>query len=142
MTALLAASKSGPVNADTYFTKDSNIDTNLNQQFPNTGPGVPGSGVGTPNPSFLYNPATFTAPSIVAGSDLASSNPTSFLLTSNSTGQDFMQLSTSQIAPPTPSLIVPINVQSATRVPHLSAGGSRAALVSPRPLLGSCHRAS
>jgi hypothetical protein len=97
----------------TNFTKDNNIYTNLNEQFPNTGAGVPGSGVGVPNASYLYNPATYTSPNIVAGSDLAN-NGINFNLTSNSTGQDFMQLSTSQIVPPTPSLTLSVGVNNVT----------------------------
>jgi hypothetical protein len=93
----------------TTFTKSNNIFTNLNQQFPNTGPGTPGSGVGTPNATFLYNPSTFTAAGLVPGSDLAD-NGVDFLLASNSTGQDFDEVSANH------SLTISSDVNSATAV--------------------------
>ena len=60
----------------TDFTKNNNIYTDLNQNFPNTGPGVPGSHTGTPNASYLFNSATGI----------------NYQLTSNSNGQDFAQI--------------------------------------------------
>jgi hypothetical protein len=68
-----------------------NIYTNLNQEFPNTGSGVPGSGVGQDNASYLYNPATYTAPDLVTLTNPVT-NGISFDLVSNSTGQDFVQM--------------------------------------------------
>ena len=101
----------------TDFTKNNNIYTNLNEQFPNTGVGVPGTGVGTPNSTYLYNPATYTSPNFIPGSDQAASNPTTFLLASNSTGQDYLQLSFSSI----PSITVPIGVFGVTTVYSLTS---------------------
>jgi hypothetical protein len=81
----------------TDFAKNNNIYTDLNQQFPNTGPGVPGSHTGTPNASFLFNPSASAvvaagyAPNYVVGSNLVNNN-VNFLLTSNSAGQDFEQI--------------------------------------------------
>jgi hypothetical protein len=93
---------------------NNNIYANLNQQFPNTGPGVPGSGVGTPNATFLFNPATYTSPDAVAGSDLAS-NGINFLLASNAAGQDFDQLGSGL---PT-TVTVPVNLTGVTAVSTL-----------------------
>jgi len=76
----------------TGFTTSNDIYTNLNQQFPNTGPGTPGSTHGTPNATFLYNPATWTSANFVAGSDSAT-NGIEFLLSSDSTGRDFEEIS-------------------------------------------------
>jgi len=75
----------------TDFTKTNSIYTDLNQEFPNTGPGVPGSGVGTPNSTFHFDPATYTSPNAVSGSNYAN-NGTTFMLASNSTGQDFDEI--------------------------------------------------
>ena len=98
------------VNAQTYvtnFTTDNNIYTNLNQEFPNTGAGVPGSGVGVPNATFLYDPSTYTSPNAVLGSNLAN-NGIDFLLSSDSAGQDFMQLQGGQ------SLVIPVSIANPT----------------------------
>jgi hypothetical protein len=119
--ASLPAQVQAGVTYITNFTKDNNIYTDLNQQFPNTGVGTPGSGVGVPNATFLYNPATYTSPNFVPGSDLATNNPTTFMLASNAAGQDFMQLSTSQFQPPTPTLVVPINLTGVTTMYTLTS---------------------
>lgn len=91
----------------TDFTKNSNIFTNLNQQFPNTGAGTPGTGKGVPNASFLFNPATYTSPNAIAGSDYAR-NGVSFLLTSDSSGHDFWE--------GTGPLTIPVNLSGMTAV--------------------------
>ncbi len=86
---------------------NNNIFTDLNQNFPNTGPGVPGSHTGTANSTYLFTPGSYTPP---AGTSTGSpdytvtsytvvndgpSNGVSFLLKSNSLGQDFVQIGTS-----------------------------------------------
>jgi hypothetical protein len=81
----------------TNFAKNNDIFTDLNQQFPNTGPGVPGSHTGTANASFLFDPspaavmAAGYAPNYVDGSNFVN-NGVDFLLTSNSAGQDYEQI--------------------------------------------------
>ncbi len=75
----------------TNFAKTDNIFTNLNQQYPTTGPGVPGSGMGVPNASFLFNPATYTSPNAVSGAN-KTTNGVSFLLTSDASGRDFAEI--------------------------------------------------
>ena len=95
-------------NAFTYltaFTKTNNIYTNLNEQFPNTGPGTPGSKIGVPNAVFLFNPSTYTSANAVAGSDLAG-NAVDFVLDSDAMGHDFSEISTG-----TP-LVIPVNVKA------------------------------
>ena len=73
-------------------TGGNNIYTNLNQQYPNTGAGTPGSEVGVANASYIYNPATYTSANFVAGSNSNAAPGISFDIASNSTGQDFDQL--------------------------------------------------
>lgn len=81
----------------TDFTKNNNIYTNLNEEFPHTGTGTPGSGVGTANATFVFDPspaavqAAGYAPDYVAGSNLVN-NGVDFELASNAAGQDFDQL--------------------------------------------------
>jgi hypothetical protein len=86
----------------TDFAKENNIYTDLNEQFPNTEfpdttPPVAGSGTGTPNNSFLFDPnpsavaAAGYAPNYVSGSNVVN-NGVNFLLTSNSGGYDFSQI--------------------------------------------------
>jgi hypothetical protein len=99
----------------TGFPTDNNIYTNLNQQFPNTGTGTPGSGVGTANQSYLYNPATYTSANFVAGSDKASGNGIDFNLVSDAAGQDF-----EQVVPGTP-LVIATSISGATDVYLLTA---------------------
>ncbi len=99
----------------TNFAKDSNIYTNLNEQFPHSGTGTPGSGVGTANASYLYDPATYTSPNMLSGSDLAKNNPTTFQIVSNSTGQDFASLTINQFSAPS-SITIPINISGVTEV--------------------------
>jgi hypothetical protein len=73
-------------------TAGNNIYTNLNVQYPNTGPGTPGSGVGQDNATFDYVPWTYTSANFVSGSDIPGNNGVDFMIESNSTGQDFMQI--------------------------------------------------
>jgi hypothetical protein len=94
----------------TNFDKDNNIYTNLNQQFPFSGTGVPGSGVGVANASYLYDPATFTSPNMVLSGTALVNNGIDFDLTSNSTGQDFEQLTGGQ------TLTIPVNLSNVSSV--------------------------
>jgi hypothetical protein len=94
----------------TNFAKDNNIFTDLNQQFPNTGVGVPGSGVGQPNSSYLYDPTTYTAPDLVLSGTALVNNGIDFDLTSNSTGQDFEQLTGGQ------TLTIPVDLTGVSSV--------------------------
>jgi len=90
--ALTIDARASEIQTDiTDFSKDNNIYTDLNEDFPNTGPGTPGSGTGTANSSFVYNPGTFTPPSNepYASYQTPLNNGITFDLTSNSTGQDF-----------------------------------------------------
>jgi hypothetical protein len=75
----------------TGFATNNDICTNLNEQYSKTGPGTPGSGVGTPNATYLYNPATYTSTNFVARSGNAT-NGIDFMLASNGAGQDFDQI--------------------------------------------------
>lgn len=75
----------------TNFSKTNNIFTNLNQQFPNTGAGVPGSTTGVANASFLFNPATYTSLNAVAGAN-QTTNGTTFLISSDASGRDFSEI--------------------------------------------------
>lgn len=92
---LLGLAAVSPVQAQntfvTNFAKTDNIFTNLNQQFPTTGSGVPGSGIGVLNASFLFNPATYTSPNAVSGAN-KTTNGVSFLLTSDVSGRDFAEI--------------------------------------------------
>jgi PEP-CTERM motif len=82
------AAHAGSVIYVTDFAKNDNIYTNLNQAFPNTGPGVPGSGQGTANASYLWTP-----PATGAGSLLNDvNNGINFNLTSDASGHDFTDL--------------------------------------------------
>ena len=77
----------------TDFTKNNNIYTNLNENFPNTGPGTPGSGVGMANASYIFNPASYT-PQSDSNESYSSytdgpNNGVTFDLTSDSSGHDF-----------------------------------------------------
>ena len=98
----------------TNFTKNGNIYTNLNQQFPNTGAGVPGSNIGVPNATYLFDPSNYTSPGYVAGSDLPA-NGIDFLLTSNATGQDVDAIDGGT------TLVVPVNLAGTTAVYILGA---------------------
>jgi hypothetical protein len=81
----------------TDFTKNNDIYTDLNEQFPNTGAGVPGSHMGVANASFLFDPTPSAvegagyAPGYVATSNVVN-NGIDFDLTSNANGQDFAQI--------------------------------------------------
>lgn len=105
----------------TAFNKTNNIYTNLDEEFPHTGTGTPGSGVGTPNASYLYIPPGYTTPSLVAYGDMATYS-TVFELTSNANGQDFAELSTSG----NNTLSLTTAVPSATAVHLLTAAYSGA----------------
>lgn len=90
---LLALGASPATATTTYltdFTKTDNIYANLNEQFPNTGPGVPGSSVGVPNATYIFTPpATGNGnPNNINDAD----NGISFKLASNATGQDFAEI--------------------------------------------------
>lgn len=82
----------------TNFNKNNNIYTNLNEQFPHTGTGVPGSTVGTPLANFVFDPSPSAvlagayAPSYVSGSNLVN-NGVNFKLTSDANGHDFDEFS-------------------------------------------------
>lgn len=71
----------------TGFSKNANIFTNLNKQFPNTG-------ASTPNALFLFDPATYTSANAVSGAN-QTTNGVKFLITSDTNGADFAQISTS-----------------------------------------------
>jgi hypothetical protein len=102
----------------TGFATNNNIYTDLNQQFPNTGPGVPGSQTGTPNASYLYQPYAFNQTNGVPNSDLAGNNGINFQLTSNAAGQDFAQIGATGGSAPyigPASLAVAVGVQDVTK---------------------------
>ena len=99
----------------TDFNKSNNIYTNLDQEFPHTGTGTPGSGVGTPNASYLYVPAAYTTPSLVPIGDMVTA-PVVFELTSNSNGQDFDEVTSNSNA-----LAITTSVPSTTAVHLLTA---------------------
>ena len=81
----------------TGFAKNNNVYTNLDQQFPHSGTGTPGSGAGAADAAFLFDPAPAAvaaagyAPDYVAGSNLAN-NGVDFALTSDAAGHDFDQI--------------------------------------------------
>ncbi len=81
-----------PGNSAGANTGGNNIYTNLNEQYPNTGAGTPGSEIGVANASYIYNPATYTSANFVAGSNSNAAAGISFDIASNATGQDFEQL--------------------------------------------------
>lgn len=116
------------VNLSSYA--NNNIFTDLNQNFPNTGPGMPGSHTGTANSTFLFTPGSYTPPAATSSSSPeytitsytvvndGPSNGVSFQLNSNAGGQDFAQIGTSGPAGytgPNP-LTVTTNVTNATTV--------------------------
>src|ERR1700722_11926896 len=70
------------------FPKTNNIWAQLNQQFPNTGAGTPGSPTGVPNATFLYNPAAYTSPNYVGYANVVSNSAT-FLIASDANGHDY-----------------------------------------------------
>ena len=113
----LAGSAQATTTYDTNFLKDNNIYTNLNQQFPNTGAGVPGSETGVANATFLFNPTTYN-PTNANNVNYVGNNGINFELTSNSTGQDFAQVGAGIGYA---SLDIPINVANATNVYVLAA---------------------
>lgn len=122
LTAALAIVVAAPVAAQTQtyitnFTKTDNIYTNLNQQYPNTGPGVPGSTVGTPDSSYLFTPQA-TGQGNPSNLNYAN-NGISYMLTSDSLGRDFAQVGSASFG--VASLVLPINVVGATNFYLLAA---------------------
>jgi hypothetical protein len=84
---------------DLASSANNNIYTDLNQNFPNTGAGVPGSHTGVANATFLFTPWTYTPPAAAATgvpfttfSAPLGNNGVSFQLNSNAAGQDFAQI--------------------------------------------------
>ena len=107
----------------TSFNKVNNIYTNLNQQFPNTGSGTPGTQVGTPNATFFFDPATYTSPNAAAGAN-RTTNGTTFLLSSDTSGHDFTEIGSDGVAS---TLTIPIDLANVTSFHTLMAaynGGS------------------
>lgn len=102
---ITAASSAGAVvysYVDISSYANNNIFTDLNQNFPTTGSGVPGSHTGTANATFVFTPWTYTPPG--AGSATVpftthtaplGNNGVSFQLNSNASGQDFVQIGAS-----------------------------------------------
>lgn len=111
--ATLAGTGRAQVIFFTTWNKTNNIYTNLNQQYPASGTGVPGTGVGTANAMFLFDPTTYTSPNAVAGSNYAT-NGVTFSITSDASGHDFAEINTAQ------SLVIPIN-QGLTSIHFLMA---------------------
>lgn len=78
---------------------NNNVYTDLNQNFPNTGAGTPGSHTGVANATFLFTPWTYTPPA-AAGTGVPytgysaplGDNGVSFQLNSSAAGQDFVQI--------------------------------------------------
>lgn len=107
----------------TQLSQNNSIYTDLNQQFPHAGTGVPGSGVGTPNASFLFDPsagavaAAGYAPSYINGSNLAN-NGVDFLLSSDANGYDFNNFGGAGTVNP---CVVPVNQNDIGAV-HLLMG--------------------
>jgi hypothetical protein len=96
----------------TAFAKQANIYTNLNQQYPNTGPGVPGSTVGTANSTSIFTPQA-TGQGNVNNLNYVN-NGVSFELASNATGQDYAEVGPAGFG--VSSLTLPVAV---TSVDHL-----------------------
>ena len=98
----MAAISSSAEAAQTYiteFAKNNNIYTNLNQQYPHSGTGVPGSGVGTPNANALFTPQP-TGQGNPNNVNLVN-NGVNFQITSDTAGHDFAQIDggTTEIVP-------------------------------------------
>ena len=119
LAALEASSAQAATTYVTDFTKTDNISTQLNQEFPHTGTGVPGSGVGTANASFLYDPSTFSEPNTVPSGDVVANNGISFDLTSDAAGHDFTEIGPANFG--VPSLTVSTNLAGVTTVYALMA---------------------
>lgn len=100
----------------TNFTKTNNIFPNLNQQYPHTDPGtaIPGSGVGAPNQTFVFDPATYTSPNAVAGAN-QTTNGVTFTLTSDPAGHDFTEINNLVSG----TLTIPVSIADATSVHFL-----------------------
>lgn len=77
----------------TAFTKTSGIYTNLNKQFPNAGPGVPGSRIVTPNSAVLFTPQA-TGEGNPNNLNYAN-NGIGFKIASDATGHDFTEIGAS-----------------------------------------------
>jgi hypothetical protein len=96
---LMLLGTSGTAFAQNYlnFAKDNNIYTDLNEQFPHSGTGVPGSHTGTANANFLFDPTPSAvtsagyAPDYLSGSNLVN-NGVDFMISSDSSGHDFAQI--------------------------------------------------
>ena len=118
MAVLIAAAIAPAASAGTVyltdFTKDANIYSNLNQQFPNTGPA---NGSNQPNATFLFNPSTFSPAGLVLGSNLAN-NGVNFMIASNAGGYDYAQTDYSDLNAP---LTIGSNVAGASSVSLLTA---------------------
>ena len=86
----LATPVMGMTTAITDFVKTDNIYTNLNQQYPNTGPGVPGSSMGVPNATYVFTPQ---ATGVGNPNNLNYvNNGIGFTLTSDAVGRDFAEV--------------------------------------------------
>lgn len=114
-TAGLAMLAAQPAAAQTQtyvtgFDKTSNIYTNLNQQYPNTGPGVPGSRTGTPDATFLFTPQA-TGQGNPDNLNYAN-NGISYQLASDALGRDFTEVGTADFG--LSSLLIPLDVADAT----------------------------
>lgn len=102
--SIALASPSHAAYIDLAAYANNNIFTDLNQNYPNTGPGIPGSHTGTANATFLFTPWTYVPPAATSsGSPLYTVSPgahtaplgnngISFQLNSNAAGQDFVQI--------------------------------------------------
>ncbi len=116
VTVLTAAQ---PAHAQSFtpvpFAKTDNIYTNLNQQYPHSGTGTPGSGVGTANQTFRFNPATYTSPNAVAGAN-KTTNGATFTIASDAAGHDFAEIGNGS------SLVVPTSLAGVSQVSILVNG--------------------
>lgn len=99
--------------AVTNFIKTSNVYTNLNQQYPHSGTGTPGSGVGTANQTFVFNPQTYKSPNAVPNSN-KTTNGVAFTIASNADGHDFTEVNNLANG----LLTIPVNIAGAQSV-HL-----------------------
>lgn len=110
--AVLGLAATQPARAQSYtpipFAKTDNIYTNLNQQYPHSGTGTPGTGIGAPNQTSLFNPATYTSPNAVAGAN-QTTNGATFTIASGANGHDFVEVSGT-------ALIVPTSIANVSQV--------------------------
>ncbi|MFI5356033.1 MAG: PEP-CTERM sorting domain-containing protein [Opitutales bacterium] len=105
--AVLSCTTQAQFSFVTNFAKTNNIYTNLNEQFPHSGTGTPGSGVGTANASFLFDPTTYSSPNALAGANTATNGAT-FQITSDASGHDFAEINSGQ------SLVIPVGQQASS----------------------------